>query len=89
MQDTGLKDDDGNTIHELDIVYAYKKGSIEGYYLVVWDGDKGKWAYCHNNHREPYLVGKRGNSHCVIQGNPFDNPELRELVDPNNKYIPK
>lgn len=77
MQYTGLYDDTGQEIAQYDICFAFKKGSgLNGYYKVVWDGTRGRWAYQGSTMRERYQVGKAGNMHCKILGNEFDNPTL-------------
>jgi uncharacterized phage protein (TIGR01671 family) len=79
-QSTGLFDDNSVEIMEGDIVWAYKANSnLNGYYKVVWDNLRGRWAYMNGEVLEKYQVGKSGNTHCKILGNEFDNPKLNHI----------
>jgi uncharacterized phage protein (TIGR01671 family) len=81
MEYTGLYDDAGDEICEADIVFAKKSASnLNGYYMVVWDSLRGKWAYRSHKVVESFQVGKAGNAHCKIVGNLHDDPNLNHRL---------
>lgn len=74
---TGLLDCNNQEIIEGDICRAYKEGSgLDGVYEIVWDAQRGKWAYRDHGIIEKYQVGTSGNMHCEVIGNVFENSDL-------------
>lgn len=77
MQFTGLYDNKGTEIWEGDIVRAYKPNSyLDGVHQIVWDSNRGRWAYFQTFLSIKYQVGNSGNIKCEVIGNIYENENL-------------
>lgn len=72
MQYTGLHDDNGTSIYEMDIIEFYKDTP----FLVIWSQDYGKLMYSNRDEKGIGGLTKSSSKRCKVLGNIYENPEL-------------
>ena len=72
MQYTGQKDVNNKEIYQRDIIEL-----DEFKFIIVWDNNKGGWAYTDVERRiRMASFGRSEANRCTVVGNQFENPEM-------------